>query len=295
MSILLGMEYLALVDYFIGLEVLRLALVLLLVLRTKGTTLKQKLTQTFLRWLPFAAAPGGFLLWRLFFFETDRRATDVGFQLGQLFSSPLVGLWWLVYLVQDVFNVLLVAWGYPLYTIAYQMRLRDTLIGFGLAAFVVLLVVIGLRWGRDDASETEAASSSGWMREEYWLGLVTILGTLLPVILANRHIVFPDLSRYALAASVGVVILLTGIISQVASRPLQVTLVGFLVAVSVLTHYANAVRVADETAVIRDFWWQVAWRAPDIKSETTLVASYPGVGIQEDYFVWGTGQPDLLP
>ena len=172
------MEYLALVDYFIGLEVLRLALVLLLVLRTKGTTLKQKLTQTFLRWLPFAAAPGGFLLWRLFFFETDRRATDIGFQLGQLFSSPLVGLWWLVYLVQDVFNVLLVAWGYPLYTIAYQMRLRDTLIGFGLAAFVVLLVVIGLRWGRDDTSETEAASSSGWMREEYWLGLVTIFGNL---------------------------------------------------------------------------------------------------------------------
>ncbi len=85
----------------------------------------------------------------------------------------------------------------------------------------------------------------------------------------------------------GVVILLTGIINQIVSRPLQITLVGFLVAVSVLTHYANAVRVADETAVIRDFWWQVAWRAPDIKPETTLVASYPGVGIQEDYFVWG--------
>jgi hypothetical protein len=287
LSILLGIEYLALVDYFIGLEVLRLALVLLLVLRTKGATLKQKLTQTFLCWLPFAAAPGGFLLWRLFFFETGRRATDVGFQLGQLFSSPLVGLWWLVYLVQDVFNVLLAAWGYPLYTIAYQMRLRDTLIGFGLAAFVVLLVVIGLRWGRDDASETEATSSPGWMREECWLGSVTILGTLLPVILANRHIVFPDLSRYALAPSVGVVILLMGIISQVTSRPLQITLVGFLVAVSVLTHYANAVRAADETAVIRDFWWQVAWRAPDIRPETTLTASYPGVGIQEDYFVWG--------
>ena len=35
LSILLGMEYLALVDYFIGFEVLRLALVLLLVLRMK--------------------------------------------------------------------------------------------------------------------------------------------------------------------------------------------------------------------------------------------------------------------
>jgi hypothetical protein len=287
LSILLGVEYLALVDYFIGFEVLRLALVLLLVLRENATSLRQKVIQTFLRWLPFAAAPGAFLAWRLFFFEADRRATDVGFQLGQLFSSPLVGLWWLVYLVQDIFNVLLVAWGYPLYTIAYQMRLRDTLIGFGLAGFVVLVVLVGLRWGREDKPETEAGPGSVWMREEYWLGLVTMVACLLPVILANRHIAFPDLSRYALAPSVGVAILLAGVIAQVVSRPLRMTLLGFLVAVSVLTHFGNVIRVMNETEVVRDFWWQVAWRAPGIRAGTTLVASYPGVGIQEDYFIWG--------
>ena len=287
LSILLGIEYLALVDYFIGFEVLRLTLVLLLVLRAEERSFRQKLTKAFLRWLPFATAPGVFLAWRLFFFAADRRAADVGFQLGRLFSSPLVGLWWLVYLIQDVFNVLLVAWGYPLYAIAYQMRLRDTLIGFGLAAFVIFIIVVGLRRGVEDEPETEAGSNSGWMREIYWLGSATVIATLIPVILANRHIVFPDLSRYALAPSVGVVILLTGVISQVTSRQLQMTLVSFLVAVSVLTQHANAVRVAGETEVIRNFWWQVAWRAPEIRAGTTLVASYPGVGIQEDYFVWG--------
>jgi hypothetical protein len=287
LSILLGIEYLALIDYFIGLELLRLAIVFLLVLRVQGASLKQKFKQTFLHWLPFAAGPGLFLIWRLFIFETDRRATDVGAQLGQLFSSPLVGLWWLVYLVQDVFNVLLVAWGYPLYLLAFQMRLRDTLIGFSLAAFVVLLVVIGLRWGKEDEVESDAGPSSGWMREEYWLGLVTVVGGLLPVILANRHILFPDLSRYALASSAGVAILLAGIIAQITSRSLRMTLVSFLIVVSILTHFGNAVRVANETEVIRNFWWQVSWRAPGIQAGTTLVASYPGVGIQEDYFVWG--------
>ena len=287
LSILLGVEYLALIDYFIGLELLRLGIVLIFVLRTNGATLRQKFTQTFLRWLPFAAGPGIFLVWRLFFFQTDRRATDVGFQLGQLFSSPLVGLWWLVFLVQDIFNVLLVAWGYPLYTIAYSMRLRDTLIGFGLAAFVVALVVLGLRWSKESESETEANPGPARMREIYWLGLVTVIGGLLPVILANRHIVFPDLSRYALASSAGVALLLTAVISQVTSRPVRITLVSFLVVVSVLTHFANAVRVANETRSMRNFWWQVAWRAPGIQAGTTLVASYPDVAIQEDYFVWG--------
>jgi len=292
---LLGIEYLALIDYFIGLELLRLAIVFLLVLRTQGASLKQKLIQTFLRWLPFAAGPGLFLFWRLFIFETDRRATDVGAQLGQLFSSPLVGLWWLVYLVQDVFNVLLVAWGYPLYLLAFQMRLRDALIGFGLAAFVVLLVVIGLRWGKEDDVESEAGPSSGWMREEYWLGVVAVVGGLLPVILANRHILFPDLSRYALASSAGVAILLAGIIAQLISRPLRMTLVSFLIAVSVLTHFGNAVRVANETEVIRNFWWQVAWRRTGYSGWYDAGGLLPGRGHSGGLFCVGARQPDLLP
>ena len=61
-SILLGIEYLALIDYFIGLELLRLGVVLLLVLRIQSMSLRQKLTQAFFRWLPFAAGTGIFLL-----------------------------------------------------------------------------------------------------------------------------------------------------------------------------------------------------------------------------------------
>jgi len=77
------------------------------------------------------------------------------------------------------------------------------------------------------------------------------------------------------------------VIGQLSSRPLRLSLVAFFVAVSVMTHFANAVRVAYDTKAIRNFWWQVSWRAPEIQSGTTLVAAYPGVDIQEDYFVWG--------
>ena len=286
-SILLGWLYLSQMEYFIGLEVFRLAILLMLVLRKKQVSLWQTLTRTFFQWLPFATIPMGFLAWRLFFFEADRRAIDVGFQLGQLFSSPLAGLWWLVYLIQDVFEVMLVAWGYPLYTIANQMRLRDTLIGFGLSVLAVVVVGVGLNWGKQEEMGIEERSSSGWMREEYWVGLATIIGGLIPIILANRHVSFPDYSRYTLPASIGVVIVMAAIIDQLTSYPLRVMVVSFFVAVSVLIHHANAVRAVNDTEVIRDFWWQVSWRAPQIREGTTLVASYPGVGIQEDYFIWG--------
>ena len=55
-SILLGWAYLSQMEYFIALEVFRLAVVFLLISRMQKNTLRQKLTKTFLRWLPFAAS-----------------------------------------------------------------------------------------------------------------------------------------------------------------------------------------------------------------------------------------------
>jgi hypothetical protein len=197
-------------------------------------------------------------------------------------------LWWLAYLVQDVFNVLLVAWGFPLYLITFQLRLRETFIGLGLAIFAIVLLIALLRWMEKNQPETgEGQGKTNPLREQLWVGLLGIFGGLVPVILANRHVVFPDYSRYTLVASAGAVILLTALIERLSTRSLRMAVAAFFVAVAVLTHYGNSVQAATEMQAVQDFWWQVAWRAPDIKAGTTLVANYPAGAIQEDYFVWG--------
>jgi hypothetical protein len=38
---------------------------------------------------------------------------------------------------------------------------------------------------------------------------------------------------------------------------------------------------------MRNFWWQVSWRVPQLKEGTVLMADYAGKGIPEDYGVWG--------
>ena len=282
-AILTGWGYLSQMEYFISFEIFRLALVVVVVFRQQGKSWLEKIKDALLGWLPFSAAPGGFLIWRLFFFEAERRSTDIGTQLGQLFSSPLVGLWWLVYLVQDILNVLLVAWGYPLYAIAYRMRLRDTLIGFvfaGLSVFLIWLVLKGVDTNEDGPNPKQG-------EEAVWVGLVTIIGGLLPIIMVNRHIVFPDLSRYSLIASVGVAVLLAELIARFPTKALRVAVTGFLVFVSMLTHYANGASAAKMTKEINDFWWQVSWRVPDIESGTTLIADYASIPLSEDYILWG--------
>jgi hypothetical protein len=284
-SILLGWVYLGLVEYFLGFEALRLACITVLFLREGNRPISQRLASALRTSLPFLAIAGGFLFWRLFLFDAERKATDVGLQISSLFSSPLTGLWWLNYLIQDTLNILLVAWAVPMNTLAFPMRLRDAWTGLGLAAFAGFLLIAGLRWGIQEQDEVQ--DEPRVLHERLWIALITIVAGLMPVILVNRHILFPDYSRYTLAASTGAVILLAVLLEKISVPSLRATLAGVLVALAVYTHHGNSIRAANETSATRDFWWQVAWRAPDIQEGTTLIVSYPGSPLSEDYFVWG--------
>lgn len=294
-SVLAGWGYLSQMEYFIGIEVFRFACIFVLMWRAQDRPFRQRITNGLLASLPFLLIALGFLLWRVFFFESTRKATDIGLQISQLFSSPLTGLWWLNYLIQDFFSVTLVAWGLPMYVLAFPMRLRDMMSAFGWAGLAALLVVLGMRQVGENASETESGSrrrperveGSSMRGEALWLGLVSILGGLLPVLFVNRHVILPDYSRYTLIASVGAVLLLVWVIEYISARTVQISLLSMFVAIAVMTHYGNTLRYVNETAATRNFWWQVAWRAPDIKEGVTLIASYPGSPLSEDYFVWG--------
>lgn len=288
-SILLAWVYLGLVEYFIGFEALRLICVVLLFWRDKEKTISTRLTAAFSAFVPFIAGAGGFLIWRLFFFSAERRATDAGVQLSALFSSPLTALWWLNYLIQDIFKVVVAAWAVPFHSYAFSLRLRESFLGFGLALLGALILAIALRWEgwEKKREETEADTGSGEMREQMWVAFVTIVAGLLPVIMVNRHVVLPDYSRYTLSASVGVAILLSVVFANITKPPVRFVVVSIFVVIALQTHYGNAVRVANETETVNNFWWQVAWRAPNIRPGTTLAASYPVASIQEDYFIWG--------
>jgi hypothetical protein len=61
-----------------------------------------------------------------------------------------------------------------------------------------------------------------------------------------------------------------------------------LVGVSVSTQILNANYWAQYWEYHREAWWQLAWRAPDIKDDTLVIASFPeGYRVQQDYEVWG--------
>ncbi|MCB0119332.1 MAG: hypothetical protein KDD72_09905, partial [Anaerolineales bacterium] len=285
-SVLTGWGYLSQMEYFIGIEVFRFAAIMVLMWRAQGETFRQKVTKIIAVSLPYLLIAAGFLVWRLFFFSSERKATDVGLQVTQIFTDPLIALWWLNYLIQDFFTVTVAAWSLPVYQLAFSMRLKDMAVAIVWAALAVTALLAGIRWGGETLSESESNSDTGTMRETLFISLLAMAGGLIPVILVNRHVTLPDYSRYTLIASVGAVMLLALLVESIAKRSTQVTVMGLLVVIAVLTHYGNTVRYVYETEATQNFWWQVAWRAPKIQEGVTLIASYPGSPLSEDYFIW---------
>lgn len=294
-AIVAGWAYLSQMEYFIGVEVFRFVSITLLIWRIPEVDYKKRVMQIIAVGLPYLMIAGGFLFWRLFIFESERQATDVGLQVSQVFASPIVALWWLNYLIQDLFTVTLVAWNLPLYQQAFILRLKDILAAFAWAFVGAGGVVMVNYWIDKKRGISSNMPDSKLIWETLFLGLTTLVGGLIPVILVNRHVILPDYSRYSLIPSVGAVMLLALVVESIFHRGLRFGIAALLVLIAVLTHYGNAVKYVSETAATQNFWWQVFWRAPGIERGATLIASYPGSPLAEDYFVWGPANLIYFP
>jgi hypothetical protein len=277
-SILLGWAYIALVDFSFGMEVFRFLCVFILVNHDQATrSFRQKTISAIRAWWIAAIIPAGYLFWRLFVFNNERAATDIGLQLGQLTTSPLmtVGVW-SMRLFQSAVDVAILAWNAPLFQNLFELTLPEILIGLLLAVIAVALLWVSFsRWKMDAAGER-------WQNEAIWVGLIGVFMGVVPVIVANRYVSFDAYSHYALPASLASVMMVVGVVFLINSQTIRFGVASVLVLFAVLTHYTVSLRILHEQEIIANFWQQVVWRAPGIKSGTTLLVNYPSVHYAED-------------
>ena len=158
-AILTGWIYLALVEYAAGMEVLRLALILVIVAPAEAGSLGRRAALAVRRWLIYLTIPVGFFGWRFLLFTSQRRATDLGAQLGAFQSDPIsTGLHWFLDFVLSFINVLLSAWVVPLTSSFFSGSLREVLVGFIFAIVAALAAWILLRHPMNDAEEEGTGS-----------------------------------------------------------------------------------------------------------------------------------------
>lgn len=277
--------YLGLVEYFIGFEVLKLASIALLVFRDIGTRIDR--ARKMAAWSVFSlAALLPFLAWRLFFFHSERGATDIKTQFASVLSDPAAFLGNSISnLISDMIEVLVDAWVKPLKRVDFRLTDQEWIVGYALAGLILLMFFAALRFAKTP-NKDQVEDGLNWRWEAILLGAIMLVFGLLPVILVGRYVDFRSYSRYALAPSVGAVLLWQACLAFFPVY-LRNGVLALLVLSSSLTHYAYGVVRVSETDATRNFWWQVSWRIPQMTESTTLLVHYPGVTMEEDYFIWG--------
>lgn len=279
LSIVTGWLYIALVDYAIGMEVLRFLSVYLLVNRDAGIGFWKRLSNTVKTWAWTLLVPLGFLFWRTFFFTNERKATDIGGQLAVLLSNPIATLMdWFFQIYNSLLNLGILAWVNQFPGYVQMMRLRDTALGLLLAAFVVFLVIYAEDRIKEPAKENNREGNQVW-KEALLLGGLGMLFGILPVVMANRYVNISGFSHYGLPTSLAAAVFMVAFIDLLSLSKVRAAVLYAVVAFSVLSHFGIASNTVAEETALQKFWWQVTWRVPTLREGTTLVINYPLYGM----------------
>jgi hypothetical protein len=193
-----------------------------------------------------------------------------------------------IYLFKDMLNAIIYAWTEPVYHYAFNIRLKFLLVELGLALLAGVLTWFVLSSFKNGTqSNTSDTSSKKTALEMVIIGLISVMIALVPILLGNRQIIFDSFSRFSLPASAGAVLVLTGGWLAIGKKRASIWIIVVLVSLATLAHVGNAYSYAENWKIVRNFWWQVSWRIPQIKPGTVLMADYAGKSIAEDYMVWG--------
>ena len=289
LSLVLTANYLFIYEYMIGFEGTRILLLGYSLFQDGIRNIRALVIETFKRVWPYLVVTAGFLYWRMFLFESSRRATDTGLLVeGYLSNFRYMSLRLILESVKDFLDTSIFAWFTMPYNLISATRYSHLGTAVFVAGLVIVLVLLYTFLYRKSWNAAQGEKDSGLIREFIWIGSFIILCAILPVIFSGRQVDLYDAYKsYGLHPIPGVVLFITGIVLMLQPRFRMGALVA-LIGISASAQVLNAYDWANYWDYQRQMWWQLTWRAPDIQ-DNTLVMTYSANGYnpQQDYEIWG--------
>ena len=289
-ALVFAVSYWFLYEYMIGLEGLRLLILALLISREEGQSWKPKLIRFIKSWSPYLVLISLHLAWRLFVFESGREGMNVDSALSFYRSTPIQMIVKRSFVLGiDVFEAVISAWAVPINSITFQLGPKDVLVS-GLLSLLAIGIFATYFFSVSTHPPDAPISRNGQREvlEILIIGGATVLFSLIPIVAVGRDIRWESgFDKYALQSSAGVSMLIIGAVSLLVRSKLRFILFGLLIGIAVATHYGNAVQWTEFWEDQRELWWQLSWRAPQLKDGTVLLVEMPDQRFYEDYEVWG--------
>ena len=289
-SILLTANYLFIYEYMIGFEGMRLILLGYVLFQDGFREFRTLVREISKRIWPYLLVTAGFLYWRVFIFEGARNATDAFGLAGSYLSNfRYMSIRLVLETAKDFLDTSVFAWfvePYQLFSVApYSNLTYAFLIAGTVAALVLLYTTLFKKWWGAEFNEAE---TSHLMKDFIWIGAIVVVCAILPVILSDRQVdLYDTYKSYGLHPIAGVILFVAGILLMLQPNFRRLILIALIV-ISVSTQVLNADTWEQYWDYQRNMWWQLTWRAPDIKDDTLVMAYVTGgFNPQQDYEVWG--------
>jgi hypothetical protein len=265
-------------EYYFGLELLR-PVFLWIAVSEKVSSIRKRIWRVLTLWAPYVAIMGIFLVWRLFLTVTPRGKVSI---FDDLLGNPLstiLGLIRTIFL--DALQSGVIAWLQTLNIPA--LNAPGSLPIWAYAGVVLIISVLmvfylaRLRVSSTDKPSDETLSSLNkyWALQAIAMGIFALLIAGWPFWTTNLPIglEFPW-DRFNLAMMLGSSLFLAGLLALLTRSQLQKAIVvGILIGLAAGLHLQNANTYRKEWNSQKEFFWQLTWRAPNIKPGTTVLGT----------------------
>lgn len=275
--------YFLLYEYVIGIEGLRLALLVYLVLKNKKEApFVDQVKLVIKSYWPYLLTAAGLLVWRVFFFHSERPTTDINRLLDQYSSAPIYHIINIaITTLVDFWEITFAAWFVPFYKLARSVSLSQMILSLfiGLLAAGIVFLAIKAFSPKTNSSTNETNEEPDWARHAIWIGAFGLATSILAVVAAGRDIQYESIlnvvyDRYTLHATPSAILLLGGLLFTVFNQKWRKIWVVVMVGLAVATQVNAAAIFADAWETTRQFWWQLSWRAPQLEPGTMLLAGF---------------------
>ncbi len=293
------------IEYFAGLELVRPAILWLLVNREGMDSRREALRKTALLWLPFIALFGIYMAWRLFIFPagiaTREYAGDFKL-LADFQPSFLAGVFALLTrMFLDLLYAVVQVW-VGAFTAQDSLTLQSKAAWFALVLGALIAGLFALLQPADDDERTGKQQSRLPM---FLLGAWAFLVSGLPIWLTSKQLTgggrWDD--RFALPMMFGAALMAVAIVLWLVRASQRRSVLSVLLLFSVATQAVIVNRYRLDWQEQREYYWQLYWRAPALQPQTAIISfeqpsiMVPGYDTSEALNVLYGGAPSggLMP
>lgn len=283
-AVVLSLYSMACSEYTVGLELLRpLIIFLVLPFNNAIKNFKHHLKIVLKKWLPYFLSLVGFGIYRVFFAASvlySVRITDelIGNPFGVLFDFFKSS-------INNLLSAGVIAWIKP-FTILTNLnpnRIVDRmyLLIVGLAFSFLIIIFNRLN---DSKNWQPSRFDYKWGMTALILGLVAIIASGIPFFAVKYELLlsFPY-DRLSLPMILGSCLMIVGVVNIFIKKSvLRNIILILIVSFSVGSQFLSANAFREDWDSLKDFFWQLHWRIPDIKNGTMLLTDKMPLGYYSD-------------